>query len=110
MFQFLPYGGGQDHPLKQRRQDLHMPDEHEIVDRACISNDEAGHPSKSQTLKRGNIPAQVVDRVLHPHAMSLQKSIEFITGIDTEQATKLRLADSPCFVFLQGERLKDPAR
>ena len=87
MLEFLPYGDRQDHLLKQRRQNINKPYEHKVVDRACIRNDKPGHSSESQSLKRSNISTQVVYRVVHPHTMSLQKSIKLITGIHAEQTT-----------------------
>ena len=64
-----------------------MTDQQEVVDGAGVSNDEATHSSDSQPLKRSDFSAQVVDRVIHPYIMSLQKTVQLITSIETQQTT-----------------------
>jgi hypothetical protein len=82
----------------------------EIVDWAGVSNDEAAHSSDSQPLKRSDFSAQIVDRVIHPDIMSLQKTVQLITSIETQQPTYFRLGDAPSLIFLYRKRFERTTR
>jgi len=66
--------------------------------------------SDSQPLQRSDFTAQIVDRVIHPHIMSLQKTVQLITGIETEQASQFRLGDATGPIFFHGKPFERPTR
>ena len=86
-----------------------MADEQKVVDRTRIRDDKP-HASKSQTLKRMDFPAKVVDRVLDENAMFFQEAIEIVSGLKPQQPPELGLRDFAALVLFQGEALKRPAR
>jgi hypothetical protein len=86
-----------------------MPDEKEVVNWTSVRDNKA-HLSKSQALKSCKVPSQVFDRGLYKDAMLLQKAVEFIAGLDSQQPPKLGFGDPTGLVFFESEPLKRPTR
>ena len=109
MFQFITDDSWQDNLLKQRRQNVYVPDQDQIVDRPRISNDEL-HPSEPQALEVLNIAAQIVDGDIGRHLMGFQKSVELVTGFETQPTTQFRLTNPAGLVFIQSKYFNHMAR
>ena len=84
MFQLVPNRSGQNDSVEQSSKNVYVADQQKIVDRAGVIDDEP-HSSKSQLLKRCDFPSQVLDGIVHPHIMGLQKTIQLIAGFITQQ-------------------------
>ena len=83
--QFLFHGRRQDHLVKQRREDIDMTDQEQIVDRSGVGDDQP-HLLKSQSLKSLDVAMQVLDsEVVDQDAIGFQESIQSVTGAETRQ-------------------------
>jgi len=109
MLQFAPNDSGQEYLLKQRGKDVDMADQDQIVDRACVGDDQL-HKSESQALQVVHIAAHVLNGDVRGYPMVLQKAVEFVTGPEAQQTAQLRLRYALQLVFLEGETFQNSAR
>ena len=85
-----------------------MPDEDQIVDRPSIRNDNL-HSLDAQAIKGFLLALEILDTVIDPDTMRLQKSIKFIPALNSEQPAQFRFRYPLVFVFLDGKRFERPA-
>ena len=86
-----------------------MSNQDQVVDGASVRDDQL-HRSEPQTLQVLKFATEVLDRVVYPHAMSLEKPVELIAGCYAQKSAEASLSDVPGLVFLETECLQCPAR
>ena len=102
----------------QRRQNVDVLDEDEILKGTCIGDDNhvagcsAGRvgelrlPLFSQSSAGLALAFEIVDGVFERNTVSLQKSVKLIAGRDVEQLPKLVASDPLHSVCVDGQRLE----
>ena len=109
MSQFIPDDGREDHFIKQRGENVDVPYQDQIVDRAGVGDNQP-HRLESQTPEILHITPHVLNVDIGPDMMGLQKVVEFITGLETQQTAQLCLRYAFRPVFINAEGFQNPAR
>lgn len=74
-----------DHFVKQRREDIDLTDQEQIVGRAGVGDDQP-HPLESQSVKSLDVAMQVLNgEVFDQDAIGFQESIQSVTRTETKQ-------------------------
>ena len=103
------HGRWQDHSFKQSRKQIDATDEHKVVNRPGIGNDEP-HRLESQLLQSVAVLLKIFHGVVFIHAMGSQELVEPVPGSEAEQPPQVGPADATALEFLERQGFEGAAR
>lgn len=106
MRQFHVHRDGYVHRHEKLGQQFDLIYEPEIVQRPGIGDDKLRHALETEALQRGDLSLNVVHRIGVIHLVGLQKAIDFIERLKSEQEAELGLRQSTQTVRLHSHGLK----
>lgn len=108
MVQLGPYRLRHEYGLEQHRQDRHVPDQYEVVERAGICDDDP-HASEAEPSQIGALALEVGDAVGLVDRPRLEEGVERGMRGKTQHAAQLGMGQPPGAVLLGGERFQRAA-
>jgi len=110
MRQFRMHGSGDGNAFKHLRQQFDRVNLHQVIDRACIGDDDRHAGSKAESAEISPVLLQVSGRVGAKDFVSPEECIKLDARFKTKQPPQLRLRQATALVFLDSERLERPTR
>ncbi len=79
MGEFLLHGARENNSLEKARQQVNGPNQDQIVDRPCVSNDQA-HSLESQLFECLAFAFEILHRVVRKNTVGFEISVQFDAG------------------------------
>ena len=102
--------GGNRNMLKQPGKNIALSNQHQIVQRPGIGDNEPHVPLKADAAQVAPLLFQILKRIFHEYFMSLQETVERLARFKAEHAAQLGFGDMTVAEFLQRQRLQRPPR
>jgi len=107
--ELVAHDGGDPHALEHPRQQIDVADQHQVVQRARIRDDDA-HASETEPVQRLSVAFKFGQCHAFIDAVRLEEAVEFGAGLEPEQAAQFGSRQPAGAIFLKHERFQGAAR
>jgi hypothetical protein len=107
--ELVAHDGGDPHALEHPRQQIDVADQHQVVQRACIRDDDA-HASETEPVQRLSVAFKFGQCHAFIDAVRFEEAVEFGAGLEPEQAAQFGSRQPAGAIFLEHERFQGAAR
>lgn len=108
--QFAANGLGDENCAEQRRQDMRLLDEDQVVEGAGVGDDDAQSGSEAKPGKVVPVLVEVVDVIVQEDATRLEESVESHPAVEAEKLTQFGIGQPVGPIFLDGKGFEGPPR